>query len=130
MPSASGYNPKMSDQDHIVIERGYVRIEEPPGFEVILEEQKFRLQVVAAACRDANTNKVLINGPATKVSLSVIELLELAKEIAKLKLQVALVVNTDLSSGLESFFVDMASNRGSPMQFFENEEAAKDWLNI
>jgi hypothetical protein len=72
----------------------------------------------------------LINGPATKVSLSAIELLELSKKIAKLKLQVALVVNTDLSSGLESFFVEMASDRGSPMQFFENEEAAKDWLNI
>jgi hypothetical protein len=120
----------MSDQDHIVIERGYVRIEEPSGFEVILEEQKFRLQVVAAACRDANTNKVLINGPATKVSLSAIELLELAEKIAELKLQVALVVNTDISSGLESFFVEMASDRGSPMRFFENEEAAKDWLNI
>ncbi len=120
----------MSDLDNLVIEQGYVRIEEPPGFEVILEEQKFRLQVIAAACRDSNTNKVLINGPATTVNLSAIELLELAKEIAKLKLQVALVVNTDISSGLESFFVEMASNRGSPMRFFENEEAAKDWLNI
>lgn len=124
------YNPEMSDLDHIVIEQGFVRIEEPHGFEVLPEEQRFRLKVIAAACRDANTNKVLINGPETIVSLSLIELDELAKRIGKLRLKVALVVNTDIPSESESFFADAAFDRGSPMQFFENEEAARDWLNI
>ena len=116
---------------HIIsLQPGYVLVEEPASFEVIWEEQKSRLNEIAAICGEGNTNKVLILGPETKVHLSVIELLLLAKGIAKLDLRVALVVNTDLSSELESFFEDIASNRGSPMQFFKYEKDARGWLNI
>jgi hypothetical protein len=114
----------------ISLQSGYVLVEEPASFEVIWEEQKTRLHEIVAACSEANTNKVLILGSETKVHLSVTELLLLAREIAKLDLHVALVINTDLSSELESFFEDIASNRGSPMQFFKHENDARGWLNI
>jgi hypothetical protein len=121
----------MTKLNHVVsLQQDHVLVEEPADFEVIWEEQKSRLNEIAAVCGEGNTNKVLILGPETKVHLSVIELLLLAKGIAKLDLRVALVVNTNLSSELESFFKDIASNRGSPMQFFTTEKDAKDWLNI
>ena len=105
-------------------------VEEPAGFEVVWEEQKSRLHEITAACSKANTNKVLILGPLTKVNLSTTELLLLSKEIAKKDLHVALVVSTDISSELESFFEDIASNRGSPMKFFKHEKDARDWLSL
>jgi hypothetical protein len=131
-PSANSRRiANMTNLNHIVsLQSDHVLVEEPAGFEVIWEEQKSRLNEIAAVCAEGDTNKVLILGPETKVHLSVIELLLLAKGIAKLDLRVALVVNTDLSSELESFFKDIASNRGSPMQFFKTEKDAGDWLNI
>ncbi len=54
----------------------------------------------------------------------------LSKEIAKVGLNVAIITKHDLTKEHETLFKDIATNRGSPIRFFDNEQHAKDWLAI
>lgn len=114
----------------VSVKSDYVLVVEPPGFEVVWEEQPGRLQEIAAACRKANSHKVLVLAEQTSVKLSTTELMMMAKEIAKLGLQVAMVVKNDLSVEHESFFRKIATKHGSPIRFFDREAEAKRWLDV
>jgi hypothetical protein len=121
----------MTDLNHIIsIKSGYVLVEEPANFEVIWKKQKSRLREISAACLEGNTKKVLVIGTATKVHLSMTELLMLAREISKLELKAALVVSNDISSEMKPLFEEISTNRGSPIQFFEKEKDARAWLEV
>ena len=52
------------------------------------------------------------------------------KAIADLGLKLAAVTSHDASEEDTSFLENVATNRGSPVQFFDNEEAARVWLGI
>lgn len=59
-----------------------------------------------------------------------IEIYDLGHEIAKLGLQIAIVELHDALTENVEFLEDVVTNRGGPIQFFNNEQDAKDWLGI
>lgn len=85
---------------------------------------------ISAFCKEAGCRKVLILGPRTKVKLSTLDVLNLGKMIAKLRLQVAVVELHDASNEDVRFLETVAINRGGPIKFFDNKQEAKDWLGI
>ncbi len=121
----------MDNSEHkISIQPGYVLVERPQDYRVVLNEQSARLMEISAACKEAGSRKVLILGPKTKVRLSVSDIYNLGQEIAKLGLRIALVESHDASKENEGFLINVVTNRGVPIQFFDNEQDAKDWLEI
>jgi len=118
-----------SDQK-ISIQPGYVLIERSHDYEIVMSEQPAMMMEMSAVCKEAGYNKVLILGPRTKVKLSTSEIYSLGEEIAKLGLLIAVVESHDASSENEEFLENVVSNRGMPIQFFDNEQDAKDWLKI
>ena len=55
---------------------------------------------------------------------------ELGREIAKSGLRIAVVESHDAPNENVRFLENVATNRGGPIQFFDNEQHAKDWLGI
>ena len=104
--------------------------ENPPDYDVVWSEQRAKLQAISAVCREAGCNKVLIRGGKTQVKLTTSDIFELGSEIAKLRLRVAMVELHDASWKDETFLKMVASNRGSLVQFFDNEEEAREWLGV
>ncbi len=88
------------------------------------------LTEMSAACEEAGCRKVLILGPKTKVNLEIFDIYDLGEQIARLHLKIAIVESHDASKDDESFLENVAFNRGGPLQFFINEEEARDWLEI
>ena len=101
-----------------------------PDYEVVGSEQPAKLQAIAAACTEADCRKVLIRGGTAKVRLTPADIYDLGQEIARLRLRVAIVNSPDASKANEGFLKDVAKNRGSAVQFFGNEQGAKDWLRV
>ncbi len=52
---------------------GYVLVERPQNYEVVLSEQADSLAKISSFCAQAGRDKVLIVGPGTKVRLSVLD---------------------------------------------------------
>ena len=71
---------------------------------------------------------MLLRGPKTNVDLSTLVLYDLGEQIARSRLQIAVVESHDASEEDETFLETVVFNRGGPLQFFETEEEAKDWL--
>ena len=117
-------NYKMSAQP------GYVLVERSPDFEVDLDGQREILADMSDFCEAADCRKVLIVGPKTTVKLSLLDIYELGEEIAKLHLQIAVAESHDASSDDEEFLETVVFNRGGPIQFFESENEARDWLRV
>ncbi len=117
-------------EQKISIQPGYVLVERPPDYEVVWSEQPARLMEISAFCKEAGCRKVLVVGPRTKVTLSTFDIFELGEEIAKLGLQIAVVELHDASKEDVRFLELVATNRGRAIQFFDNEQDAKDWLGI
>jgi len=107
-----------------------VLLENPPDHEIIWSEQPPKLRVLAEVCREAGCHKVLIVGAKAKVHLATMDIFQLGEEIAKLGLRIAIVESHDASQDDETFLKIVASNRGSLIQFFDNEKDAKDWLGV
>ncbi len=121
----------MDNLEHkISIQPGYVLVERPQDYKVVLNEQSARLMEISAACKEASCRKVLILGPRTKVRLTTSDIYNLGKEIAKLGLQIAVAESHDASIGKVKFLENVVGNRGVPIQFFDNEQDAKVWLGI
>ena len=114
----------------ISIQSGYVLVEDPPDYDVVWREQPAKLQAMSAACSEAGTRKVLIRGSRSKLKLSGAETFKLGEEVAKLSMMVAVVTQHDTSKATERFIENVATNRGVPVQFFDNEQDAKDWLGV
>ena len=119
-----------SSEQTISTKPGYVLVERPQDYEVVASEQPARLMEISAVCNEAGCGKVLIVGPRTKVSLSTMDIFDLGERIAKLRLQIAVVELHDASEEDVRFLENVASNRGGPLQFFDNTQDAKDWLGI
>lgn len=109
---------------------GYVLIERSSDFEVVLDEQPAMLAEMSAFCKEADCRKVLILGPKTKVNLGVGDIHDLGIEIAKLNLQIAIVESHDATNEDTEFLENVMWNRGSSMQFFDNQKDARHWLAI
>ena len=121
----------MSDPEYAIsIQSGYVLVEDPPNYDVVWIEQPPKLQAIAAACSKAGCRKVLIRGSKVNVKLTTVEIFAFGEEIAKLKLMIAIVNLRDASKENESFLGDVATNRVSPIGFFDNEQDARDWLCV
>lgn len=114
----------------ISIQTGYVLVEDPPNYDVVWSEQPAKLKAIAAACSEADCKKVLIRGSNANVKLTKMEFFKLGEEVAKLQVKVAIFTLTDASKDDERFFENVALNRGSNIQFFNNEQDAKDWLGV
>ena len=117
-------------EQQISIQPGYVLIERPSDYEVDWTEQPAELKKISAFCKETGCRKVLVLGPRTKVTLSAVEVFKLGEEIAKLALQIAVVELHDASKENVKFLENVVINRGVPIQFFDNEQDAKDWLGI
>ena len=121
----------MSDPEYAIsIQPGYVLVDDPPDYEVIWSEQPAKMQAIFAACSEAGVRKVLIRGSNTHVKLTSSQMLGFGQEIAKLHLQIAILNLSDASVEDGRFISDVATNRGSRIRFFENEQEAKDWLKV
>ena len=114
----------------MTVQSGYVLVERPDDFEVVLEEQSEMLAELARLCACADCRKVLIRGHDTKVDLAPLDIYELGKQIAKHHLQIAVVESHNASSDDVNFLKTVAQNRGGPISFFDDEESAKLWLQV
>ena len=119
-----------NSEQKISVQPGYLLVERPEDYEVVWSEQLARLREISAAYKDAGCRKVLVLGPRTRVRLSMVDIFNLGEEIAKSGLQVAVVESHDASSDKVGFLETVVSNRGRPIQFFDNEQEAKDWLGV
>jgi len=121
----------MGNSDYqMSIQPGYVLLERPPDYEVTLNEQRTMLTDMSAFCKAVNRRKVLILGPKSIVNLSVLDILDLGKEIAKLDLRIANVESHNASNSDVKFLENVARNYGGSIRFFDTEKVAKDWLQI
>ena len=121
----------MFDPEYAIsVQSGYVLVETPPDFNVVWIEQPPMLQAISAACSEADCKKVLLRGSNTKVKLKPMEIFELGAEIAKLHLMLAIVQSHDASKEDEDFLKNVAANRGSSIQFSDNEQDARYWLGV
>ncbi len=121
----------MSKSEHVIsLQPGYVLVERPQDYAVVWSEQPAMLLEIAAFCEEAGCDKVLILGRRTNVRLSTVDIFELGQEIAKLALQIAVVELHDASSENVRFLEDVATTRGGPIRFFDDEQDAKDWLGV
>ena len=121
----------MPDPEYkISIQSGYVLVEDPPDYDVVWIEQPRKLQAISAACSEAGDRKVLIRGSNINVKLREVEVFKLGEEIAKLRLIVAIVQLHDASQENEELLENVATTRGSPIRFFDNEQDARDWLGV
>ena len=121
----------MSDPEYAIsIQPGYVLVENPPNYDVIWSEQQPKLKAMSAACSEAGSDKVLMRGSKTNVKLTEMEIFALGEEIGKLKLKIAIVELHDALQEDVDFLENIATNRGSPVRFFNNEQNAKDWLGV
>lgn len=119
-----------NSEQQISIQPGYVLVERPPDYEVVWTEQPAELKKISAFCKEAGCRKMLVLGPRTKVTLSLLDIYNLGEEITKLGLQIAVVELHDASKEDVKFLEDVVINRGISIQFFDNEQDAKDWLGI
>jgi hypothetical protein len=107
---------------------GYVLVERLPGHKVILSDMPAFLREISAFCDAAGCRKVLLRGPRTTVDLSTLDLYDLGEQIAGSRLQIAVVETHDASDEDEAFLETVVFNRGGPLQFFDAEEDARNWL--
>ena len=121
----------MSEPEYAIsIQSGYVLVENPPDYDVFWIEQLPKLQEIAAACSEANSNKVLMRESNANVKLTVAEIFRLGEEVGKLNLKIAVVSTHDASKENERLLETAATTRGSPIRFFNKEQDAKDWLGV
>ena len=121
----------MSDPEYAIsIQPGYVLVETPPNYDVVWIEQPSKLQAISAACSEAGSRKVLLRGSNTNVKLTPSDIFALGEEIGELKLKIAIVQLHDASKRNERLLENVATNRGLPVRFFDNEQDAKDWLGV
>ena len=119
-----------NSQSRISIQPGYVLVERSQNFDVVLSTQAAELARISAACKKASCAKVLVLGPRTRVRLSVTDIFRLGVDIADMGLAIAVVEFHNASKGKVDFLENVTRNRGSPIQFFDDEQEAKDWLGI
>ncbi len=115
---------------NISIQSGYVLVERPRDYQVVLDEQPAMLMELSAICKEANCRNVLILGPKTKVSLSTFDILELGSQIADSRLKIAMVEAHDAPNDDVNFLENVAWNRGGLIRFFDSDMEAKEWLGI
>jgi len=112
------------------IQSGYVLVERPDNYEVVLEDQPTELTRMLEICKEADCRKVLIVGPSTKVRLSEMDIFHLGERIAEMDLMIAVVETHDAMEKDVRFLENVATNRGAPIQFFDSVEDAKRWLRV
>ncbi|MGI9219994.1 MAG: hypothetical protein ACR2QS_03045 [Woeseiaceae bacterium] len=121
----------MATREQVVSARAdYIFVERPPGYEVNWDDQSQALLEISSACHRADCKKVLVVGPQTNVELTAFDILDLGKAIADIGIQVAVVELHNASNDAVSLLESSATNRGSPIRFFENIADAKTWLNV
>lgn len=111
-------------------QQGYILVERPKNYRVVLEEQLGQLQQLANVCNEADCKKVLVTGKGTRVDLNALDIYELGEVIARHHLQIALVEDHDAAEEDVSFLQNVSGNRGGPLRFFNAEEEAKKWLGV
>ena len=112
------------------VQPGYVLVERPQNFDVIMEEQPAQLQELSEFCEDAGCRNVLILGQGTKVHLEALDVHDLGRQIAKLHLHIAMVESHDATDEDVYFLESVALTRGSPIRFFDTESEARHWLGV
>ena len=112
------------------IQPGYVLVERPRGYDVVMKGPPEMLMELSAFCKAAACRKVLILGPDTKVKLSESDIVDLGMEIAKLNLQIAVVESHDASDEDVNLLENEAGERGGSIRFFDAEPVARDWLRV
>ena len=112
------------------IRSGYVLVERPHSYKVVLEDQPAELTRILATCKEANCRKVLIVGSSTNVRLSEMDIFHLGERIAEMGLTIAVVESHDAMAKDVRFLENVATNRGAPIQFFDNVKEAKIWLRV
>jgi len=95
----------------ISIRPGYVLVERPEDYEVVLSEQPAELLKISECCKESGCRKVLILGPRTNVRLSVADIYDLGESIAKLGLKIAVVESHNASDSDVEFLENVVSNR-------------------
>ena len=114
----------------ISIRPEYVLVERLRDYEVVLGEMPAMLSELSAVCKESGCRKVLILGPKTHVSLKTMDIYDLGDQIATTRLQIAIVESHDASDDDGDFLETVVFNRGGLLQFFVDEEEARNWLEV
>ena len=109
---------------------GYVLVERAPNSEINLDEQPGMLDELCKFCREFKCNNVLLRGDNVRVNLSVYDIFELGKRIARTSLRVAMVESHDAIDEDVDLLETVVKNRGGSIQFFDSETDAKSWLGV
>ena len=109
---------------------GYVLVEDPPDYDVVLNEQPAKLWAISAACYEADCWKVLIRGSKASVKLTNKQISARGEAVGNLNLHIAVVTSHDASQDQQELLENTASDLGSTIQFFDKEQDAKDWLDV
>jgi len=114
----------------ISMQEGYVLLERQAGSTVVIGDQPAMQAELLGICKQASCRNVIITGSDVKIDLSTLDLLELGNEIANSGLRIAVVESHDATADDVRFLENVAWNRGGVIEFFETEDAAREWLGI
>jgi hypothetical protein len=120
----------MTNPYAISIQSGYVLVEDPPDYDVVWAEQPAKLKAISTACTKAGYRKVIIRGTRANVKLTPMEIFTPGEQVAKLGLTIAIVTLHDASKEDEKLLENVATNRGSNIAFFDDEQDARGWLGV
>lgn len=109
---------------------GYLYVQLDPGFEINADNTTRMWMAISEACRAQDLRKVLAEGDGVHRRLTPIEAFDLAGLVTRLLpgLSVACCFRGYVPDEQSQFFRTAAMNRGVRMEFFQDLNAALQWL--
>jgi hypothetical protein len=109
---------------------GYLYVQLTPGFEMTPESMNIVWVALCEACRERGLRRALVEGDNVTRRLTPMEAFDIASLAARLLpgLSVACIFRGYIPDEQSEFFRTAAMNRGVRMEFFEDLNAALQWL--
>jgi hypothetical protein len=114
------------------IREGYLYLNLEPGFEFTPESTTRVWTAIGESCREHGLRKALVEGDNVQRRISTLDSFDVASLIARLLpgLSVAFCFRGYVPDDQSQFFRIVAMNRGVRSQFFQDLNAALDWLKV
>jgi hypothetical protein len=108
----------------------YVHLELAPNYEINAESNARQWPALTAFCAEYQCFKVLSTGKNPRRNLGTMDAYKSGVLLTtpKLPLKIACVWEDYVTDDLTQFFENVSANRGVEVQFFQEVEAARFWL--
>ena len=118
----SGFSLKFNDD--------FIEIVHPPGFVATPSSMPDIWRIISEACSRFDCRKVLIVARQFKRELDTAQAFDSGVEAAKIApgISLALCLKGHEPDELSKFFQTVALNRGATIEFFADEDIAREWL--